>query len=66
MNTFEAIYAGNCGTCSSRIEVGDEVLYLSGGDSVLVHVECDGDMEEVSARKTETCTECWILKPCGC
>lgn len=60
--SFEAKYPGTCGSCGERIGVGDVCKYDS-TDSVM-HEDCDGAYEP--ERKTETCTQCWLIKPCEC
>ena len=59
--SFEAKYGRICGSCTERIRPGDEVKYV---EDELVHVDC-----AVAAPiecKTETCTVCWLIKPCEC
>jgi hypothetical protein len=58
---FEAKYAGTCDSCTERIKPGDLVTYT---DDVIVHADCEE--HAVPERKTETCTECWLIKPCQC
>jgi len=57
--SFEAKYPGYCENCESRIHEGDAVKFV---EDVFVHVSCEPKPE----RKTETCTECWLIKPCEC
>ena len=62
MSGFAAQYPGRCPDCDEVIRVGDQVRYA---DDWVVHVDC----EESAPRErpvNETCTECWIIKPCGC
>lgn len=63
VRTFEAKFAGPCGSeCDTGIEVGDEVLYDTSG--VLIHADCIST--STPSRPTETCMECFIIKPCDC
>lgn len=60
--SFEAKYRGKCDACGDWWSVGEEIRYNDESD--LIHVDCQ---EVIAAeRKTETCTECWIIKPCEC
>jgi hypothetical protein len=59
--TFEAKYDGACGECEERILVGDLVTYA---EDVLVHGDCEEFVRP--ERPTETCTKCWLVKPCDC
>ena len=59
--SFEAKYAGICGSCTERIRPGDDVNYVEGE---LVHADCD--IAAPVERKTETCPVCWLIRPCEC
>jgi ribosomal protein S27AE len=61
---FVAKYPGRCAGGCDGIEPGD-VVELE--DGALMHTDCEnseGMREE--GRRTETCTECWTIKPCAC
>jgi hypothetical protein len=61
---FVAKYSGQCAGGCDGIEPGD-VVELE--DGALMHTDCEnseGMREE--GRRTETCTECWTIKPCAC
>jgi len=63
---FAAKYSGQCAGGCDGIEPGDEVEFV---DDVLMHTDCEnseGLRAESPDRKTETCPECWVIKPCGC
>lgn len=60
---FEAKYPGRCADCGEDIERGDLIQYDE--DSRIVHADCDPE-PTAAERPTETCTECWLIKPCGC
>jgi hypothetical protein len=59
--SFEAKYGGPCGSCTERIRPGDQVTYA---DDEMVHADCEGS--STPERKTETCSVCWLIKPCEC
>ena len=59
--SFEAKYTGHCSSCECRIEPGETIRYV---DDWVEHVDCMEGL--VPERPTVTCTECWIIKPCGC
>lgn len=61
---FTAKYAGFCDSCEEPIRPGDTVAFIRGGD--LVHAGCTEPAAVRRAVKTETCTTCWLIKPCGC
>jgi hypothetical protein len=61
VSTFEAKFGGICGSCTERIHIGDPATYA--GDTV-VHASCDDTAQP--ERKTETCPDCWLTKPCDC
>jgi hypothetical protein len=58
---FEAKYRGTCESCTGRIRPTELVTYSEGS---IVHADCEEFAEP--ERKTETCTDCWIIKPCEC
>lgn len=58
----DAKYGGVCGGCDERIRAGQKVAYV---DDELVHATCV-DVPGRVEKKTETCTECWLEKPCPC
>lgn len=60
--SFEAKYRGHCDECDEPIEVGDTLTYL---DDVAVHLHCK-EVPLRHRRPEEVCTECWLIKPCGC
>jgi len=60
--TFHARFRGTCVDCREEIEVGDEVQFNLLDE--LIHVDCI-DLG-VADRKTETCSVCFLIKPCGC
>lgn len=59
---FEAKYGDVCDRCEEGIRVGQRVTYV--GDD-LVHGSCV-DVPGRVVKKAETCTECWLEKPCPC
>ena len=63
---FTAQYAGTCDSCEEPIRPGQSVRYTAAGD--VVHAGCaDGDPRLVTAERVEeTCTDCWLIKPCPC
>jgi hypothetical protein len=58
---FTATYGGTCGDCGLRIKPGDDATYNS--DDTLVHDSCDNSKPEPVV---DTCTSCFIQKPCPC
>lgn len=61
--SFVAKYSGTCGRdCGDPIVPGDEVEYVP--EYELVHADCEA--EASLTRVTETCTDCFIQKPCPC
>ncbi len=69
LSTFEAKYSSRCPECPTRIEVGDEVVYV---DDTVVHVQCGDAAEETvkQAAEAEVCQKCWqtrsVTGACGC
>lgn len=80
MSAFVARYAGPCAAgCGVEIQSGDDVVYV---DDELVHADCEelallpsfqrapGHHDELKALfarpAAETCTRCWLEKPCPC
>lgn len=59
--SFEARYSDICDSCGERINPGDVIEYVV--DEV-AHVFCNEDAS--AERPRETCTECFIQKPCPC
>jgi hypothetical protein len=58
---FTATYGGPCGDCDERVKPGHQATYNE--DDTLVHADCaDAKPEPVA----ETCTSCFIQKPCPC
>ncbi len=61
MKTFRARYPGRCAAdCGTRIEVGDEVVYL---DDVVIHADCDTPTPE---KPVDICPRCHLTLPCDC
>jgi hypothetical protein len=70
VSTFNARYFGTCDSCRKKITPGEEVSYAGryGGDSALVHVDCDLALSEEDfpdLTPIEVCQNCWI-SPCDC
>lgn len=67
---FEAKFGGVCDACDERIAPGQMVRYSEDYDNGSpIHDDCDSieaitDVDRDAAR--EVCTDCWLLKPCGC
>ena len=60
--SFPAQYHGTCGECHEHIAPGQEIQPTLTGD--YIHADCDA--VTVREQKEEVCTECWLIKPCGC
>lgn len=61
LTEFEAKYFGACSECEEFIKPGQLIHY---GENGAAHVDCDEAAPP--ERPTVTCTECWLIKPCGC
>lgn len=62
---FQAKFDGRCVDCGDGIRVGDMIEYTEAGK--IAHAVCDPDVDTLTLRPSETvCTECWIVRPCGC
>mgnify|MGYP002787308297 CR=1 FL=1 len=62
--SFRAMYRGVCGSCGEAIAPGDECAYDEGS---VVHEDCVGAPRvRVTVKQAETCTDCWLEKPCPC
>ena len=61
---FTAQYAGTCDSCEEPIRPGARVRYTKAGD--LIHAGCADETQTAPVRVEETCTECWLIKPCAC
>ncbi len=62
---FEAAYHGVCEECGGDIEPGDRIRRVQDG---YVHAGCQDPALRVrpKERKEETCTTCFIIRPCRC
>lgn len=60
--SFEAQYPGRCYECDSPIIAGDQVEYVDGSVQHSDH----GEAELRERPDNQTCTECWLIKPCEC
>ena len=66
MKPFVAKFAGTCAGGCDGIEPGDVVEY---DNDALIHTDCENS-EDLRADYADhlavTCTECWLIQPCGC
>ncbi|AFN37757.1 hypothetical protein FGG44_gp66 [Mycobacterium phage MacnCheese] len=63
-STFTARYRGRCGACSTSVQPGDEVAYMS--DGALIHVDCeDTSQDSTNVRRHPVCATCWLEHPKG-
>ena len=60
--TFEAKYPGRCFDCDAPILEGDQAIYV---DGYIEHAD-HGEAEMQERPDNETCTQCWLIKPCEC
>lgn len=67
VTTFIANYASECPSCSTSIEIGEEVAYTAGRSGDVVHVSCAG---KLGNDNPEVCPICWQTRSnngaCGC
>lgn len=62
--TFTAKYVGPCGAyCGTRIEPGDEVIYIN---EELTHVDCVPGAEAMREGTGAACPRCWLVGTCDC
>ena len=59
MTIFTARYPGTCQSCGDQFEAGEQLRYDE--DDQVVHRACSRPH-----RPAETCTNCFLEKPCPC
>ncbi|MCI2958217.1 hypothetical protein MN032_10960 [Agromyces atrinae] len=64
--SFPAQYAGRCRKCREEIAEGD-LIQSSDEHGGYIHEACEGATHPTRADEArEVCTDCFVLKPCGC